>query len=161
MLSISHLNPTARYDVHRREGAGENQHRYGNLAPVLRLPIRLNTAGQEADRNQRPEETDCRFEQHVDTLHCGSAFDTTKVPTQHAKECGVNPYFFSDEFAEVQPQEIRFDKAEADREIARAFAGPIATFALAMSVSILVLAGMMAVGAVVAIERQHAEQARV
>lgn len=70
-------------------------------------------------------------------------------------------YFFSDEFAEVQPQEIRFDKAEADREIARAFAGPIATFAFASAVSILVLAGMMAVGAVVAIERQHAEQARV
>lgn len=78
-----------------------------------------------------------------------------------------DPYLFSDEFGKLPTAEFpvrkhfHVSKADNDRKLADAFSATIVAFSLAASISILTLAAMLGVSAVVAMERAEMIERRV
>lgn len=72
-----------------------------------------------------------------------------------------HPYLFSDELASIPARELRFSKRDADRKFVEALGANIVTYSVMASLTILSIFAVLGVGAVVALERAEAAQARI
>lgn len=137
MLSTSHVNPSARYDVHGSKRRCHDGDARPNLLPVFRPLIVADAIPNVEEGNYRAAKADRIFDQHVDCLH---DFPSAPFPIAH---------------------HFHVSKRGADRKLVEALGQNVATYSLIAAVTILSVFAVLSVGAVFAMERSAVEQARI